>query len=113
MQKFLDLAAEQYDRVILDAPPVLAVSESTVIAAQTDATLLTIWSGRTSQKLVQVAVRQLLSRGANLVGCVLNNLDLTRLGTYGAYSYYHYYGYDYRYEEERPAPSPGDDTPAT
>jgi capsular exopolysaccharide synthesis family protein len=111
MQQFLKQAASQYDRVFIDAPPVLAVSETTVIAAQTDATLLTIWSGRTSQKLIQVAVRQLLSRGANLVGCVLNNLDLARVGTYGAYSYYHFYGYDYRYEEERPASPPGDGTP--
>lgn len=103
MREFLEQAASQYDLVILDAPPVLAVSETTVIASQTDSTLLTVWSGRTSRKLVQVAVRQLLSRGAHLAGCILNNLDLTRLGTYGAYSYYHYYGYDYRYEEEKPA----------
>jgi len=103
MPAFLEQASAGYDLVILDAPPVLAVSESTVIASQTDGTLLTVWSGRTSRKLVQVAVRQLLSRGAHLAGCILNNLDLTRLGTYGAYSYYHYYGYDYRYEEEKPA----------
>ena len=105
MRDFLTEAAERYDLVLLDAPPLLAVSESSVIAAQTDCALLTVWSGRTSRKLVQVAVRQLLSRGANLTGCVLNNLDLTRMGTYGAYSYYHYYGYDYRYEEEEPQAS--------
>jgi polysaccharide biosynthesis transport protein len=113
MKDFLAQASENYDLVILDAPPVLAVSESTVIASQTDGTLLTIWSGRTSRKLVQVAIRQLLSRGAGLMGCVLNNLDLTRMGTYGAYSYYHYYGYDYRYEEENPAAATGDGPAAT
>ncbi|NLG36072.1 MAG: polysaccharide biosynthesis tyrosine autokinase [Lentisphaerae bacterium] len=100
MKDFLAAASEAYDLVILDAPPVLAVSESSVIASQTDIALLAIWSGRTSRKLVQVGIRQLLSRGTHLAGCVLNNLDLTRMGTYGAYSYYHYYGYDYRYEEE-------------
>jgi polysaccharide biosynthesis transport protein len=113
MKEFLAMASEQYDLVILDAPPVLAVSESTVIASQTDGTLLTVWSGRTSRKLVQVAVRQLLSRGASLLGCVLNNLDLTRMGTYGAYSYYHYYGYDYRYEEEGPEAASGGGSAAT
>lgn len=100
MKEFLAEASEKYDLVILDAPPVLAVSESTVIASQADGTLLVIWSGRTSRKLVHAALRQLLSRGCNLLGCVLNNLDLTRMGNYGASSYYHYYGYDYRYEEE-------------
>jgi len=100
MKEFLEQASAQYDLVILDAPPVLAVSESTVIASQADGTLLVVWSGRTSRKLVTAAVRQLMSRGADVLGCVLNNLDLTRMGNYGASSYYHYYGYDYRYEEE-------------
>jgi polysaccharide biosynthesis transport protein len=100
MTSFLDEVSSKYDLVILDAPPVLAVSESTVIASQADGVLLAVWSGRTSRKLVQAAIRQLMSRGANLLGCILNNLDLTRMGNYGASSYYHYYGYDYRYEEE-------------
>ncbi len=112
MKEFLAEASEQYDLVILDAPPILAVSESTVIASQADGVLLVVWSGRTSRKLVTVAVRQLLSRGANLMGCVLNNLDLTQMGNYGAASYYHYYGYDYRYEEENPSAPTGSGNPA-
>ncbi len=112
MREFLAEASEKYDLVVLDAPPVLAVSESTVIASQTDGVLMVVWSGRTSRKLVYAAVRQLLSRGANLMGCVLNNLDLARMGNYGASSYYHYYGYDYRYEEESSSPASGAGTPA-
>jgi len=112
MRSFLAEASQQYDLVILDVPPVLAVSETAVIASQTDGALLVVWSGRTSRKLVLVAIRQLLSRGANLLGCVLNNLDLTQMGNYGASSYYHYYGYDYRYEEESPASEPGSTAPA-
>ena len=107
MKEFLTAAEALYDLVVLDAPPVLAVSESSVIASLLDGTLLVIWSGRTSRKLVQAALRQLMSRGVNLLGCVLNNLDLVRMGNYGAYGSYHYYGYDYRYEEENPpAPAP-------
>lgn len=112
MKNFLAQAADQYDLVLLDAPPVLAVSETAVIASQTDGTLLVVWSGRTSRKLLLVAIRQMLSRGANLLGCVLNNLDLTQMGNYGASSYYHYYGYDYRYEEDNPAATAGSTTPA-
>lgn len=107
MREFLAEASEKYDLVILDAPPALAVSESTVIAAQTDGALLVVWGGRTSRKLVQASMRQLLSRGANVLGCVLNNLDLTRMGNYGYSSYYHYYGYDYRYEEDTSPVTPG------
>lgn len=113
MKEFLALASEIYDLVVLDAPPILAVSESTVIASQTDGVLLVVWGGRTSRKLVVAAVRQLLSRGANLLGFVLNNLDLARMGNYGASGYYHYYGYNYRYEEEAPSASPGPEKPAS
>ena len=102
MKAFLAEASQKYDLVVLDAPPVLAVSESSVIASLVDGTLLVVWCGRTSRKLVRVAVRQLLSRGVNMLGCVLNNLDLTEMGSYGTSSYYHYYGYDYRYEEGSP-----------
>lgn len=112
MKAFLAEASQKYDLVILDAPPVLAVSESTVIASLVDIALLVVWSGRTSRKLVRVAVRQLLSRGAHLVGCVLNNLDLTEMGSYGSSSYYHYYGYDYRYEEGGPYASSGSEKSA-
>lgn len=107
MKNFLTEVAENYDLIILDAPPVLAVSETAVIASQVDATLFVVWSGRTSRKLVAASIRQLLSRGAQIAGCVLNNLDLSRMGNLGAYSYYHYYGYDYRYEEEPMPGSPG------
>ena len=102
MKAFLAEASQKYDLVVLDAPPVLAVSESSVIASLVDGTLLVVWCGRTSRKLVRVAVRQMLSRGVNVLGCVLNNLDLTEMGSYGTSSYYHYYGYDYRYEEGSP-----------
>ena len=111
MDEFLKEAAQKYDLVVLDAPPVLAVSESSVIASKADGTLLVVWSGRTSRKLVRVAVRQLQSRGATLLGCVLNNLDLSMMGSYGASSYYHYYGYDYRYEEGSPSSPSGADGP--
>lgn len=100
MKEFMSLAAERYDLVVLDAPPTLAVSESAVLASLVDGVLLVIWGGRTSRKLVAASVRQLLARGANLLGFVINNLDLARMGTYGASGYYHYYGYDYRYEED-------------
>ena len=110
MKDFLAAAGEKYDLVIFDAPPVLAVSETAVIASQVDATLFVVWSGRTSRKLIAASIRQLLSRGAHIVGCVLNNLDLSRMGNWSTYSYYHYYGYDYRYEEE-PLPSSANEAP--
>ncbi|MBQ7251544.1 MAG: polysaccharide biosynthesis tyrosine autokinase [Kiritimatiellae bacterium] len=94
---FLAAAKERYDLVIVDAPPTMVISEAAVIASKADATLFVVWAGRTSQKLLRTSVRQLLVRGANVLGVILNKLDLTRISSYGYSSYYHYYGYDYRY----------------
>jgi capsular exopolysaccharide synthesis family protein len=106
MSKFLKEAEKRYDLVILDAPPVMVISESTVLASLADAVLFVVWSGRTSRKLVQTSVRQLLARGANILGVILNNLDLSRMSNYGYSSYYHYYGYDYRYASNRSSNPP-------
>jgi capsular exopolysaccharide synthesis family protein len=100
LRAFVKAAEAAYDLVIVDAPPVLAVSETSVLATLADAYLMVVWSGRTSRKLVKVAMQQLAARGATPLGVVLNNLELAKPGNYGAYSYYYqYYGYDYRYED--------------
>ncbi len=110
MQAFLREAAEKYDLVFLDAPPVLAVSESTVIGSIADAAILVVHGGRTSRKLVRMSVRQLETRGTRIAGLVINSLDMMHAAHYGYSSYYApYYTYDYRYEEEdaaAPAASP-------
>jgi len=105
-----DPSAEKYDLVFLDAPPVLAVSESTVIGSIADAAILVVHGGRTSRKLVRMSVRQLETRGTRIAGLVINSLDMMHAAHYGYSSYYApYYTYDYRYEEEdagAPAASP-------
>ena len=101
MQQFLREAAEKYDLVFLDAPPVLAVSESTVIGSIADAAILVVHGGHTSRKLVKMSLRQLQTRGARIAGLVINSLDMAHAAHYGYSSYYApYYTYDYRYEEE-------------
>jgi capsular exopolysaccharide synthesis family protein len=112
--EFLEAAKAQYDLVIVDAPPTMVISEAAVIASKADAVLFVVWAGRTSQKLLRTSVRQLLVRGANVLGVILNKLDLTRISSYGYSSYYHYYGYDYRYAstDETPAETPGADAAA-
>jgi succinoglycan biosynthesis transport protein ExoP len=95
---FLEYAKRSYDYILFDCPPVMAVSESAVMASLVDATLFVVWAGQTSRKLSEMSVRILRERGANLVGCVLNNLEFGRVGYYYYSTYYGYYDYDYRYE---------------
>ncbi len=56
---FLDHARRHYDRVLFDCPPVLAVSEATILGSLVDGTVIVVWAGHTSRKLVQQSVHLL------------------------------------------------------
>lgn len=98
---FVEYARRTYDRIIFDCPPVMAVSEASIMASLTDGVVMIVWAGQTSRKLAQLSLQVLRQRGANMLGCVLNNLEFGRVGYYYYSTYYGYYDYDYRYD--RPA----------
>lgn len=97
---FLEYAKRTYDRILVDCPPVMAVSEAGILASLVDGVLVVVWAGQTSRKLAQLAVQLLRERGANILGCVLNNLDFGRVGYYYYSTYYGYYDSDYLYERK-------------
>jgi len=101
LHAFLDYARRTYDQVFFDCPPVMAVSESGILASQLDGVIFVVWAGQTSRKLSQLAVNVLRERGARMLGCVLNNLEFGRVGYYYYSTYYGYYDYDYRYEDQK------------
>jgi capsular exopolysaccharide synthesis family protein len=82
-----------FDRVIFDSPPVGAVTDAAILARLTDGTVLVAKSGRTSRDTLAMARRQVAGDGSvNVLGCILNDLDLSKQGQYGYY-YYSRYGY--------------------
>lgn len=96
---FMEYASRSYDKIIFDGPPVMAVSESAVLASMVESTVLIVWAGHTSRKLCQIALQNLLQRGARVDGCILNNLEFGRVGYYYYSTYYGYYTYDYKYDD--------------
>ena len=85
--------ADEFDRVIFDSPPLGVVTDASILARITDATMLVAKAGRTSKYALGRARRQ-LGPDVNLLGCVLNDLNLSKQREYGYYSYYYSrYGY--------------------
>jgi len=84
----------RYDILIIDTPPVLATSDALVLAPQTDGTVLIIKSGFLNREMVKKAVDQIRIAQANLIGVVLNQVDIKRGGYYKYYRKYYseYYG---------------------
>ena len=80
--------ALQYDRIIIDTPPVLGLSETTSVQRVTDGILLIVRAEKTPQKDVEDAVGMLQKTGAHLFGFVLNGIDLNQKKNYYQFSYY-------------------------
>ena len=79
-----------FDWVIIDAPPVLAVADPSIIAEFCDGVLVVVRAGETAHDLVKTTLQEF--RGNNLLGVVLNGANE---GTnYGGYSYYAGFGMD-------------------
>jgi capsular exopolysaccharide synthesis family protein len=84
---------DSFDRIIFDSPPVGAVTDASILARLTHGTVLVAKSGRTSKDTLSLLARRLLGEGGvNVLGCILNDLDITKQGNYGYY-YYSRYGY--------------------
>jgi capsular exopolysaccharide synthesis family protein len=103
LKETLDWAHKNYDRVIIDCPPVMGIADSSILGSAVDGVLFIIWAGRTSRRYVRVAKMTAVSRGAKIFGFVLNNLEPGRVG------YYHYYPYYYSYYSRGYYYAPKDD----
>ena len=76
------------DVVVIDAPPILPVSDAVVLSTQVDGVILVAKSGRTKHEAAAEAQRRLEVIGANVVGCVFNGVSArTSYGTYENYRY--------------------------
>lgn len=93
--------SERFDMVILDSPPVLAVTDASILARRCDATLLLVKSEQTLRDTAKRAAEQLATVDAKVAGVVLNALDLKKR----LYGYYAKYGYGYGYAPVEPAES--------
>ncbi|MCC6751753.1 MAG: polysaccharide biosynthesis tyrosine autokinase [Deltaproteobacteria bacterium] len=101
--KLVEELKERFDRVILDSPPIMLVTDAVVLSTLVDGTLMVARIGRTSRAGLGHSVRRILDVGAPVIGVVLNDVDLTRDGygyyRYGRHGYYRYGAYRYGYGE--------------
>ncbi|MEN9430006.1 MAG: hypothetical protein RJA86_865 [Pseudomonadota bacterium] len=100
-QKFADLVrnlSETYDRIIIDSPPTLLVSDSLIMSKIAQAVLYVIRSDTTAHNTARTGVNRLLAAKAPLIGVILNKVNMKKASRYyGTYSGYYAYGGDYVY----------------
>ena len=92
LQELLTLLRGRYQRIIIDTPPVQAVSDALVISQFVDAVLMVVKADQTRSGLVKHSLSSLINAHARVLGVVLNDLDLSKAEKYyGGYGYYQYY----------------------
>jgi capsular exopolysaccharide synthesis family protein len=108
--KFLKELGERFDRVIVDSPPLVAVTDSAIISTIVDGTMVVVRSFRTSRQVAEQGLRSLRDVDARVIGIVLNAVDLRK----HEYSYYyHYYYYKKAGYGPNPQTADDEDRPAT
>jgi polysaccharide biosynthesis transport protein len=85
------IAAQKYDQIIIDGPPVLGIADAPILANAADGTLLIVQSGSSRISSAQAAIKRLRVTHARLIGCLLTQYDAKSSG-YG-YDYEGYYAY--------------------
>ena len=95
MQEFLQWAETEYDLVIVDTPPVLAVTDATIVGRYVGVTMLVARFEDTQKKEVELAIRRCEQSGISVKGCILNGVIHRHASQYG-YGYSSYTQYKYQ-----------------
>lgn len=91
MKDMLALLSESFDHIIIDAPPIINVTDPIILSTIVDGTIMVVHGGKTTRGAVQRSRQELSSVRARIFGVVLNNVNLRKEG----YNYY----YNYQYSE--------------
>jgi capsular exopolysaccharide synthesis family protein len=93
----------KYQRIIIDTPPVLGLSETIIMQRYADSVVLVIWSDFTALSSVKSALQTLQINGAKFSGFILNRLDFSALSN--RYKYFYYAPRYYTNYQPLPAPA--------
>jgi Mrp family chromosome partitioning ATPase len=91
MTELLAVLRKKYDRIVFDSPPITAVTDALALGPQLDGVVLVVRARSTRRDQGAGVVRQLRDLGSNVVGVILNAVDLRE----DTPSYYYYGKYDY------------------
>lgn len=93
MARFLEIAREKFNHVIIDTPPISPISDALILGHQTDGIVLCVKAGTTPRDLVARVRDDVYRSNVRILGVLLNNLQVDESGYYGKYQYYaRYYG---------------------
>jgi capsular exopolysaccharide synthesis family protein len=97
MSELVDRLEDQWDMILFDSPPIVAVTDASMISAEIDGIAMVIKAGQTDRAAVDRALDTIKNVQAPLIGAILNGANPGTLA--GKYSYYYSY-YNYYYSDQ-------------
>ncbi|MDD4440057.1 MAG: polysaccharide biosynthesis tyrosine autokinase [Tissierellia bacterium] len=88
LKELIKEVSADYDYILLDAPPVMLVSDPIIISTFSNAVILAIEHGKTEKELAKKAVNSLKQVDANIIGAVFNNIPVSKQNNYYYYKSY-------------------------
>jgi len=88
MKRLIEELSQEYDIVLIDTPPIIAVTDAAILAQEVDGVILVLASGEVNKEYAIRAKEQLDKVGAKILGAVLNKADM-KASEYYYYYYYH------------------------
>ena len=107
MKDFIKEAKQRYDFVFFDSPPIMGVSDASILASEVDLSVLVIQYRKYPQAMTLRAKQMVEKVGGTMLGVVLNNINISQDSYYYYYSGY-YYDYYNKREEESSAKNNGE-----
>jgi len=90
MKELTEEARNDFDHILFDTPPVLAVVDPIIVSSFSESTVLIVQPGKTARKAFLKAVEELKRANSKIIGILYNEAKVRERGNY-AYSYRHYY----------------------
>lgn len=84
-RRVLNILKTRYDYIFIDSPPLLAVTDASILASQVDATILVVSAGITRREMAMKAIDKLNRAKSRLLGVVLNQMKIDKKSYYGSY----------------------------
>lgn len=94
MAAVLQELRKPYDRIIIDSPPITAVTDASILAKYADGAIIVVRYGETHLEIIKNGIHQLNAVNANIFGCILNCVNTGRESYYYYQYNYYYYGED-------------------
>ena len=99
MSQFINHYRSHFDTIVIDSPPVLAVTDSLVVAPNCDAAVVVVSANKSTPDAVTTTVTAIESIGLPIAGMIFNKFDATKSGGGKYYGYEYAYGYAYTADE--------------